>query len=89
MSIESWSECDYQDDAQKQYIDLVASLVGAEEATAAATSSGEAGKYETLLVNNTNGVYSITLNRPSKKNAINIQVSSRFFCSLSDWAKQN
>lgn len=43
-----------------------------EEAEAAA--SAPTGKFETLNVNVENGIYKITLNRPSKKNAINFKV---------------
>lgn len=62
-----------QDEAKQQYIALVEELAGSEvsvEATPVST-----GKYTTLDVTNEAGVFTIKLNRPSKKNAINFEVN--------------
>lgn len=61
--------------AQKQYIELVDSLAGADTTQSSVVETGEGQRFETLAVTCSNGVYSITLNRPNKKNAINVQVS--------------
>lgn len=64
-----------QDEAQKHYIDLVNSLLKKESQTSTSTQNTEGQKYETVAVSNAGGVYSITLNRPQKKNALNVQVN--------------
>lgn len=66
----------YQDEAQLKYVELIDSLVSAEENT---TSSSEPGQYTTLKVTNENGLYKIQLNRPSKKNAITIDVGALIY----------
>lgn len=71
----------FQDDAKKAYIALVEGLAGKDAPVEA--SSEPTGKYETLKVSSENGIFRITLNRPTKKNAINYQVSmTRFKLSL-------
>ncbi|WAR12960.1 ECI2-like protein [Mya arenaria] len=72
-----------QDDAQKEYISLVDSLAGSEEAAPESAPGGE-GKYQTLLINNTGGVYNITLNRPTKKNAITVQMYEELILALKE-----
>ena len=63
----------FQDDAKKAYIALIEGLAGS-DTPAEASSSEPTGKYETLKVSSENGIFRITLNRPTKKNAINYQV---------------
>ena len=60
-----------QDEAQLKYIELIDSLVSDQSEPAVS----EPGQYKTLQVTKDNGVCKIQLNRPSKKNAINIDVS--------------
>lgn len=71
-----------QDDAQLQYIKIVEELVAKESpASETSSSSSSSGKFSELLVNNSNGIYAITLNRPKKKNAINYEVGLLWICS--------
>ena len=63
----------HQDEAQQQYIKIVDDLSGAEKQEPV-SEQGSGGKFETLAVSKENGIYKITLNRPSKKNAINFTV---------------
>lgn len=75
-----------QEDAQKAYIDLVNSLAGGEEKTAAAqTDSGQ--KYKNLLITCENGLRTITLNRPEKKNAITKEMYEEWIESLKEAAE--
>ncbi|XP_071520175.1 enoyl-CoA delta isomerase 2-like isoform X1 [Panulirus ornatus] len=75
-----------QEDAQKAYIDLVKSLAGEEEAKEAAQAeSGQ--KYKTLLVTCKNGLRTITLNRPTKMNAINIDMYNEWIEALKEAAE--
>ncbi|XP_078690079.1 enoyl-CoA delta isomerase 2-like isoform X1 [Branchiostoma floridae x Branchiostoma belcheri] len=59
-----------QDEAQKQYIDLINSLAGEEAAAEAEQAGEEASVFKEIKVTKENKVYSILLNRPAKKNAI-------------------
>lgn len=69
----------FQDDAKQKYIALVDELAGADKSVAPAeSSSAPAGKYTTLDVTNEGGIFTIKLNRPSKKNAINFEVLEFF-----------
>ncbi|XP_022340974.1 enoyl-CoA delta isomerase 2-like isoform X2 [Crassostrea virginica] len=73
-----------QDEAKQQYIALVEELAGSEvsvEATPVST-----GKYTTLDVTNEAGVFTIKLNRPSKKNAINFEMYDEWVTALKEAA---
>ena len=66
-----------QDEAKKQYIDLVGDLVAADKGgIAAAPASGDAATrmFNTLTASVDGGIYAITLNRPDKKNALTHEV---------------
>ncbi|KAK7084842.1 Enoyl-CoA delta isomerase 2, mitochondrial [Halocaridina rubra] len=72
-----------QEEAQNSYIELVNSLVKAEEAEA--TTHAEPGqKYNTLLVTCEDGLRVITLNRPSKKNAITKEMYNEWAAALEE-----
>ena len=66
-----------QDEAKQQYIDLVTKLKSDESQSTASVSTVGDHSYQELLVSIDSGVFSITLNRPSKKNAINYKVNIR------------
>lgn len=75
-----------QEEAQKAYIQLVDSLVGAEESKAA--SQAESGqKYSSLLVTCQDGLRVITLNRPSKMNAITREMYEEWILALKEGAE--
>ncbi|KAH3775462.1 enoyl-CoA delta isomerase 2-like isoform X1 [Dreissena polymorpha] len=78
-----------QDEAQKQYIQLVDSLAGTEPQPSTDSQSRADNKYKTLLVTNTAGVFSITLNRPAKKNALNIQMYEELIAALKEASVDN
>ncbi|XP_045192757.2 enoyl-CoA delta isomerase 2-like isoform X2 [Mercenaria mercenaria] len=73
-----------QDEAQKQYIELVDTLAGAETKESSGAQSGTDQKFETLAVSCADGIYSITLNRPSKKNAITVQMYEELILALKE-----
>lgn len=74
-----------QEDAQKAYIDLVNSLIKTEEAEVAAhAASGQ--KYKYLLVTCEDGLRTITLNRPTKKNAITVEMYGEWGAALEEAA---
>ena len=69
--------CSNQDEARKQYVDLIGSLVAAEApAGVAAQPAGSSVTFNTLLVSIQDGVTTIQLNRPEKKNAITVEVTA-------------
>ncbi|KAK4319461.1 hypothetical protein Pmani_009605 [Petrolisthes manimaculis] len=75
-----------QEQAQVAYIDLVTSLVQAESGAAAeAPESGQ--KYKCLLVTCEGGLRKITLNRPSKKNAITVEMYNEWVAALKEAAE--
>lgn len=75
-----------QEEAQKVYIQLVDSLVGAEESKAA--SQAESGqKYNNLIVTCQDGLRVITLNRPSKMNAITREMYEEWILALKEGAE--
>lgn len=77
-----------QDDAKQKYIALVDELAGADKSLAPAESSHTpAGKYTTLDVTNEGGVFTIKLNRPSKKNAINFEMYDEWVAALKEAAE--
>ncbi|XP_060778485.1 enoyl-CoA delta isomerase 2, mitochondrial isoform X3 [Neoarius graeffei] len=61
-----------QDEARQKYVDLISSLVAAEgpPVAAAASSTGSEKAFQTLVVTTEDGITTIQLNRPQKKNAI-------------------
>lgn len=61
-------------DAVKQYSDLVDTLVGGESDMP--TAEAALPTNEDILVQTEGGVQTVTLNRPSKFNAITVQVKS-------------
>lgn len=64
-----------QDDARQQYVDLISSLVAAEGPPAAeASPTGSEKTFQTLQVTTEDGITTIRLNRPQKKNAITVEV---------------
>ncbi|XP_047502212.1 enoyl-CoA delta isomerase 2-like [Penaeus chinensis] len=74
-----------QEEAQKNYIAFVNSLAGAEEEQAKAQEeSGQ--KYKNLLVTCENGLRTITLNRPSKMNAITVEMYEEWIAALKEAA---
>ncbi|XP_060778484.1 enoyl-CoA delta isomerase 2, mitochondrial isoform X2 [Neoarius graeffei] len=60
------------DEARQKYVDLISSLVAAEgpPVAAAASSTGSEKAFQTLVVTTEDGITTIQLNRPQKKNAI-------------------
>lgn len=74
-----------QDDARQQYCDLIGSLVEAEGGSSAQLSAQPVGgeaEYNTLLVTSEDGITTIKLNRPAKKNAITTEVCVRVCARL-------
>lgn len=69
---------DLQSDAEKQYIDIVNGLLGKESSKKEATSEEADG----LLITTENGIRTIKLNRPTKKNALNLEVYSYLFIEI-------
>lgn len=81
-----------QDDARQQYCDLIGSLVAAEggsSAQVAAQPAGSGTTYETLLVTTEDGITTIKLNRPAKKNAITTEMYSEIMAALQQAAKDD
>ncbi|KAJ8418709.1 hypothetical protein AAFF_G00002080 [Aldrovandia affinis] len=72
-----------QDEARQEYVDLISSLVGAEgPAQATAKPSGSSAAYETLLVTTEDNITTILLNRPTKKNAITVEMYNEIVKAL-------
>ncbi|KAM6953263.1 enoyl-CoA delta isomerase 2-like [Aplochiton taeniatus] len=80
-----------QEEARQNYVDLIGSLVEAEGGSAqvAAQPAGSAGAYETLLVTTEDSITTITLNRPTKKNAITVEMYNEIIKALDQAAKDN
>ncbi|KAK7084841.1 Enoyl-CoA delta isomerase 2, mitochondrial [Halocaridina rubra] len=70
-------------DAQKAYIDLVSSLVKTEK-TESISQAASDQKYKNLLVKCEDGLRVITLNRPSKKNAVTVEMYSEWMAALAE-----
>ncbi|KAM8822102.1 enoyl-CoA delta isomerase 2 [Synchiropus picturatus] len=68
-----------QEEARQQYCDLIGSLLEA-ESVAAPPAGGST--YQTLLVSTENNITTITLNRPSKKNALTNQMYLELIAAL-------
>ncbi|CAN9506052.1 unnamed protein product [Ophioblennius macclurei] len=84
-----------QDEARQQYCDLVSSLVAAEggssahvAASPAAAAAGGA-TYDTLQVTTEDGITTIKLNRPDKKNAITTEMYNDIIAALDSAAKDD
>ena len=63
-------------DAMKQYIDIVEKLLAADQGGSkaeAAPQKAVEGKYQTIKVDISNGVFTVTLNNPAKYNAVSIE----------------
>ncbi|XP_062578696.1 enoyl-CoA delta isomerase 2-like, partial [Saccostrea cucullata] len=76
-----------QDAAKQKYIELVDELAGKEKPETPAESMTATGsKFTTLDVTNEGGVYTIKLNRPSKKNAINFEMYDEWVLALKEAA---
>ncbi|KAK7505696.1 hypothetical protein BaRGS_00002967 [Batillaria attramentaria] len=75
-----------QDDAQKEYIDLVNGLAGA-ESPASSDSTGPEDRFQGLKVTKTNKVFRIQLNRPNKKNALTWQMYNDIGTALGEAAQ--
>ncbi|XP_028288653.1 enoyl-CoA delta isomerase 2 isoform X2 [Parambassis ranga] len=74
-----------QDEARQQYCSLIDSLLAAEggsSAQVAAKPAGSGATYETLLVTTEDGVTTIKLNRPAKKNAITTEMYNEIITAL-------
>ncbi|CAH1778831.1 unnamed protein product, partial [Owenia fusiformis] len=84
-----------QDDAQLEYINIVEDLVKNDSSNqdAGATEGGESGgtaeegKFTTLLTTKEDGLFTITLNRPEKKNAISFAMYEEIGNALEEAAK--
>ncbi|NWH61310.1 ECI2 isomerase, partial [Geococcyx californianus] len=79
-----------QDNARQKYIELVTSLISAEFADQKKDASPEEGRhdgYETILVTTKNNITKIMLNRPDKKNAINIKMYREIIKALEEAGK--
>ncbi|XP_037699871.1 enoyl-CoA delta isomerase 2 isoform X2 [Choloepus didactylus] len=73
-----------KDTARQNYVDLVSSLGSPSESSGhvkPAADRSQAG-YETLLVTSEDGITKITLNRPTKKNAISTQMYQEIMLAL-------
>ncbi|XP_002741676.1 enoyl-CoA delta isomerase 2-like [Saccoglossus kowalevskii] len=76
-----------QEDAQKQYISTVNDLVAVEESASEEVASGTAGDYKQIKVTVEDGVCTILLNRPAKKNAINLEMYNEIGVALNEIGK--
>ncbi|XP_067107736.1 enoyl-CoA delta isomerase 2, mitochondrial [Osmerus mordax] len=78
------------EEARKQYVDLIGSLVAAEApAEVAAQPAGSSVTYNTLLVSTQDGVTTIQLNRPEKKNAITVEMYNEQIKALEQAGKDD
>lgn len=75
-----------QDDAQKQYIDLVNSLAGP-ETQGSPGSAGSEDRYQGMKVTKDKNVFRIQLNRPTKKNALTWQMYNDISSALHEAAE--
>uniref|UniRef100_A0A3P9KLI7 Enoyl-CoA delta isomerase 2 n=1 Tax=Oryzias latipes TaxID=8090 RepID=A0A3P9KLI7_ORYLA len=81
-----------QDEAREQYCDLIGSLLTAEgqsSAQVAAKPTGGGAAYETLLVTTEDGITTIKLNRPAKKNAITTEMYNEIIAALDQAARDD
>ncbi|XP_008306282.1 enoyl-CoA delta isomerase 2 [Cynoglossus semilaevis] len=82
-----------QEDARQQYCDLVVSLMDAEglssTAETAAKPSGSTSGFNSLLVTTEDGITTIKMNRPAKKNAITNEMYNEIIAALEQAAKDD
>ncbi|KAL4635394.1 enoyl-CoA delta isomerase 2, mitochondrial isoform X1 [Arapaima gigas] len=79
-----------QEEARQKYVELITSLVAAEEPIqAVSTSAGSSVAFETLLFNTEDNITTIRLNRPEKKNAITVTMYGEIVKALELAAKDD
>ncbi|XP_035678549.1 enoyl-CoA delta isomerase 2-like isoform X2 [Branchiostoma floridae] len=78
-----------QDEAQKQYIDIINGLAGEESPAETEQAGEEASSYKEIKVTKENKVCSILLNRPAKKNAITWLMYNEIVQALDDASKDD
>ncbi|XP_074064731.1 enoyl-CoA delta isomerase 2 isoform X2 [Macrotis lagotis] len=72
-----------KDTARQNYVDIVSSLVSSQSSSQEKTSSNDRKlEYETLVVTREDNITKIMLNRPSKKNAINMKMYNEIILAL-------
>ncbi|XP_068959657.1 enoyl-CoA delta isomerase 2 isoform X1 [Petaurus breviceps papuanus] len=72
-----------KDTARQNYVDLVASLVSSQSLNQEKTSaSDKKSEYENLVVTREGNITQILLNRPTKKNAINVKMYNEIMLAL-------
>uniref|UniRef100_T1D9W4 Peroxisomal 3,2-trans-enoyl-CoA isomerase-like protein n=1 Tax=Crotalus horridus TaxID=35024 RepID=T1D9W4_CROHD len=78
-----------QDSARQSYIELVLSLVPAEPSPVSEIPPGSKSIYETLEVTSKDNITKIVLNRPKKKNAINVKMYNEIMQALEEAANDD
>ncbi|XP_039198682.1 enoyl-CoA delta isomerase 2 [Crotalus tigris] len=78
-----------QDSARQSYIELVSSLVPAEPSPVSEIPPGSKSIYETLEVTSKDNITKIVLNRPKKKNAINVKMYNEIMQALEEAANDD
>uniref|UniRef100_A0A2D4L631 ACB domain-containing protein n=1 Tax=Micrurus paraensis TaxID=1970185 RepID=A0A2D4L631_9SAUR len=73
-----------QDNARQNYIELVSSLVPAEPSPVNEIPPGSKSIYETLEVTTKDNITKIMLNRPNRKNAINVKMYNEIMKALEE-----
>lgn len=76
-----------QIEAAQQYSQYVNDLVG--EAAPASTSNEASNEYQDLLVTDNKGIHTITFNRPTKYNAVTLQMYKDFIHALNNATSDN
>ncbi|XP_030624597.1 enoyl-CoA delta isomerase 2 isoform X1 [Chanos chanos] len=72
-----------QEEARKQYVELISSLVAAEApADVGAQPTGSAATFQTLQVTTEDNITTIRLDRPQKKNAITVEMYNELIEAL-------
>uniref|UniRef100_A0A672S5Z1 Enoyl-CoA delta isomerase 2, mitochondrial-like n=1 Tax=Sinocyclocheilus grahami TaxID=75366 RepID=A0A672S5Z1_SINGR len=71
-----------QEEARRQYVDLITSLVGEEAPAVAAQPTGSTKSFQTLLISTEDNITTIRLNRPEKKNAITAEMYNELIEAL-------
>lgn len=76
------------EEARQKYVDLIGSLVEAEApAIVGAQPAGSVTTFNTLLVTTQDGITTIQLNRPTKKNAITVEMYNELIKALDQAGK--